>query len=79
MRRACTVDWKASVLYREAKAHYGINLRTKRALPMLSQWYGISTDEALWELSAVLPNTDPNPEFREALQRLDRPAMGRGY
>jgi hypothetical protein len=46
MRRACTVDWKASVLDREAKAHYGINLRTKRALPMLSQWYGISTDEA---------------------------------
>ena len=40
---------------------------------------GISTDEALWELSAVLPNTDPNPEFREALQRLDRPAMGPGY
>ena len=46
MRRACTVDWKATVLDREAKTHYGINLRTKKALPSLSQWYGISTDEA---------------------------------
>jgi ADP-ribosyl-[dinitrogen reductase] hydrolase len=32
---------------------------------------GMNTDEALWEVGAVLPNTEPNPEFRDALHRLE--------
>jgi hypothetical protein len=47
MRRACTVDWKAAVMDREAKARYGVNLRRKKQPEgVVACWQGISTDEA---------------------------------
>ena len=47
MRRACTVDWKAAIMDREAKTRYGVNLRRKKQPEgVVSCWQGISTDEA---------------------------------
>jgi 3'-phosphoadenosine 5'-phosphosulfate sulfotransferase (PAPS reductase)/FAD synthetase len=47
MRRACTFDYKAKPLDKAARKAFGIDLRKKaRPIPLLGQWYGISTDEA---------------------------------
>lgn len=44
-RRACTFDWKVTVLDREAKRLHGINLRKRSKQPVVAQWYGMSRDE----------------------------------
>jgi len=51
--------------------------------PAIAALYGarlraISIDEALVDVSGVLPDADPIPEFRDALQRLQpNPLAGR--
>ena len=46
LRRQCTKEWKVLPVLRAAKKYFKVNLRRKPPYPLVSQWMGVSFEQA---------------------------------